>query len=110
MKSEYCASKFALRGFSDALRCELREQGIAVVQLHPNTTRSEFFDHLSQTEKVAVNPFSMSPQNVAKKLVLAIERKQSDVTLTVSGRTMVWVQRLLPNLVSQALSRFGGSV
>jgi short-subunit dehydrogenase len=43
-KSEYCASKFALHGLSDALRAELAPQGIDVLLVSPSTTESEFFE------------------------------------------------------------------
>lgn len=49
-KSEYCASKFALHGFSDALRAELAPWGVDVLLVSPSTTQSEFFD--SVIEKV----------------------------------------------------------
>jgi short-subunit dehydrogenase len=45
-KSEYCASKFALHGFSDALRCELAPRGIDVLLVSPSTTATEFFDNV----------------------------------------------------------------
>src|SRR5262249_23083426 len=41
-KSEYCASKFALHGLSDALRIELARDGIDVLLVSPSTTASEF--------------------------------------------------------------------
>jgi len=34
-KSAYCASKFAIRGFTDALRQELRGTGVRAVTVHP---------------------------------------------------------------------------
>ena len=42
--SEYCASKFALVGFSESLRAELADQGIDVLIVSPGTTQSEFFE------------------------------------------------------------------
>ena len=45
-KSEYCASKFALHGFSDALRAELASEMVDVLLVSPSTTQSEFFDRL----------------------------------------------------------------
>ena len=48
-KSEYCAAKFALRGWSEALRVELKSTGVDVVMVSPSTTRSEFFDSLVDT-------------------------------------------------------------
>ncbi len=79
-KSEYCASKFALRGLTDALRAELAQQGIDVLLVSPNTTRSEFFDSLlEQQGEVAVNPWSMSPDRVARRTVRnAIETAAAD--------------------------------
>ncbi len=44
LKSEYCASKFALHGLSDAVRAELRPLGIDLLLVSPSTTRTEFFD------------------------------------------------------------------
>jgi len=43
-KSEYCAAKFAMRGWSESLRVELAKEGIDVLMLSPSTTRSEFFE------------------------------------------------------------------
>ena len=43
LKSEYCASKFAVHGFSDSLRAELSRQNIDVLLVSPSTTASEFF-------------------------------------------------------------------
>jgi short-subunit dehydrogenase len=34
-QSAYCASKFAVRGFTDALRQELRGTGVSAVNVHP---------------------------------------------------------------------------
>ena len=49
-KSEYCASKFALHGLSDALRAELSREGIDLLLVSPSTTESEFADHVVETD------------------------------------------------------------
>ena len=60
--SAYCATKFALRGFSESLMLELRESGIKVSYLAPGGTETSFFDqlkgftpasHLMQADEVA---------------------------------------------------------
>jgi NADP-dependent 3-hydroxy acid dehydrogenase YdfG len=43
----YCASKFALRGFSQALREECSNSGVRVCLLNPGMVKTEFFDTLS---------------------------------------------------------------
>ena len=42
--SVYCATKYALRGFSDALREELREESIRVTTVYPDSTDTTIFD------------------------------------------------------------------
>ncbi len=107
-KSEYCASKFALRGLTDALRCELRSEGIEILWVAPNTTRSEFFDQLLEREgQVAVNPLSSSPDQVARHIERAIRRGRMQRILTLSGRNLIRAQFFFPRLVARCLSRFG---
>jgi short-subunit dehydrogenase len=107
-KSEYCASKFALHGLSDALYCELKREGIDVLLVNPNTTRSEFFDHLIRRDgKVAANPLSSSPEAVARRIVVALRRGRAELTLTLSGRALIWLDRLCPWLSRRVLTRWG---
>jgi short-subunit dehydrogenase len=107
-KSEYCASKFALRGWSDALRCELRPQGIQLLWVAPNTTRSEFFDRLLDAQgDVARNPLAMSPVHVARRIESAMRHGRSQLILTCSGRALVRLNQLMPGMLSRLLERFG---
>ena len=64
-KSEYCASKFALRGFSEALRAELAAKSIDVIWVAPSTTDSEFFDQLVEDQSGGKRLKGMTPQQVA---------------------------------------------
>lgn len=43
----YCAAKFALRGFAQALREETARHGIAVTLVNPGMVRTPFFDELT---------------------------------------------------------------
>jgi NADP-dependent 3-hydroxy acid dehydrogenase YdfG len=48
----YCASKFAVNGFSESLMDELREFGIRVACINPGSVMTELFDHAGiQPEK-----------------------------------------------------------
>ncbi len=58
--SAYCASKFGVNGFSEALMEDLREFGIRVCSVNPGSTDTEFFDlagiepkKLMKTEELA---------------------------------------------------------
>lgn len=47
--SIYCASKFALRGFTQALRDECGKSGLRVSLINPGMVKSRFFDELDFT-------------------------------------------------------------
>jgi short-subunit dehydrogenase len=106
-KSEYCASKFALHGWTDALREELSADGIDVLLVSPSTTATEFFDRAAAQPGRAVrqNPFQMTPEKVARRVVKAIRRGRREIILPLSGRGLVWSDRLLPGLVSWFLRK-----
>ena len=107
-KSEYCASKSALKAFSDSIRLELRKCGVSVISVHPNTTSSEFFDSLIERHELATkNPLSSTPAWVAQKIIHAIERRRNDVVLTASGHMMVGLSRLFPRIMRVVLGKFG---
>jgi short-subunit dehydrogenase len=100
LKSEYCASKFALHGWSDSVRTELERDGIDVLLVSPSTTGSEFFENVvenSAGEYVKLsNP--KSPEWVARRTIQAMERGRREVILTLSGNALVWIDRLCPPL------------
>jgi short-subunit dehydrogenase len=107
-KSEYCASKFALHGFSDSLRAELASFGVDVLLVSPSTTDSEFSEHVLEN-RVATKSFGrgMSPVAVARRTVRAIERGRHEVVLSFGGRLLVWVDRLCPPLADWLVAKFG---
>lgn len=107
-KSEYCASKFALHGFSDALRAELAKERIDVILVSPSTTSSEFFDQLIEDQGTAAkNPNGMSPESVARSVVLAIRRGRHEVILSWGGKLLVWMDRAFPAIADRIVERFG---
>lgn len=53
--SAYCASKFGVNGFSEALMEELREYGIRVCSINPGSTGTEFFSHAGIEPKKLMN-------------------------------------------------------
>ena len=109
-KSEYCASKFALHGFSDALRAELAGHGIDVLLVSPSTTSSEFFDRAIRSES-AKSPWrklgAMSADKVARKTGRAIRAGKHEIILSAGGRLLVWLDRLCPPLANWITMRFG---
>ncbi len=106
--SEYCASKFALRGFSEAARPELLGLGIHVLVVSPGTTDTELFDHL--LEKTETLPWKMPrgvpPERVARAALRALESGKDEIVPHRTGRLLVWMNRCCPWLVSRWLRRY----
>jgi len=112
-KSEYCASKFAMHGWSDSLRAELAGDGIQVTLVSPSTTSSGFFDSLLATEnsQQSKNMGSrrigiQTPEKVAKTTFSAIRRRRSEVVCSLGGKLLVYGNRLSPPFVNMILSRY----
>jgi len=107
-KSEYCASKFALHGFSDALRAELARDKIDVLLVSPSTTQSEFFDHaLGNKEKPRGRFGAMTPAKVARRIAWAMRSGRHEIILPLGGRLLVWLDRLCPPLADRLVAWFG---
>ncbi len=109
LKSEYCASKFALHGLSDSLRAELAPVGIELLLVSPSTTDSDFFDHSIEdtTGKDWKKGGAMSAEKVAAKTVRGMIKRRHEIILTFGGRIIVWLDRLLPGIANKLVARFG---
>ncbi len=75
----YGASKFAVTGFSSALRAEMRSHGIGVSVIFPvdtKTSQLEYENYFKPLETRALDTLSkvMSPEDVARDAIKGIER------------------------------------
>lgn len=108
-KSEYSASKFALTGFSEALRAELAPQGIDVLLVTAGPTDTEFFQHL--LEEHGELPWGegkpVSPERVARATVRAIKQGRHEIVPSWRGWLMLTANRFFPRLVDWAMARYG---
>jgi short-subunit dehydrogenase len=106
--TEYCASKFALRGLSEALRAELAPMGIDLLVVCPGRTQTPFFDHALARESMPWdNERAVTPEHVARRIAQAIERGSHEIFVNYRGHLMVWANRLFPRLLDRILSRHG---
>ncbi len=109
LKSEYTASKFAIHGFSDALRAELAAIPLGVLLVSPGTINSQFFDSAIEdtTGKKWIGSSAMQPEYVARKIIAAMVRRKHELILPASGKALVWLDRLCPSLANRVVARFG---
>jgi len=71
--SAYCASKFGLNGFSEALVEELREEGIRVCSINPGSTGTEFF------EQTGIEPKKLMKTGDVASLILTMIELPDDM-------------------------------
>jgi short-subunit dehydrogenase len=108
-KSEYSASKFALHGFSEAVRPELANLGIDVLVVAAGPTETEHFEVLIENkgELPWGNPRRKPASAVAREIVRAIERGKHEIVTSWRGRFWVLLNRISPRLVDRIMNRFG---
>lgn len=108
-KTEYSASKFALHGFSEALRPELAPLGIDVLTAVAGPTDTEHFNNLLEDKGGLPwsDPQRKSADDVAHSIVRAIERGRHEVV--TSWRSWFWLtlNRIAPRLVDRIMNRYG---
>src|SRR4051794_39291645 len=100
-RSLYSSSKFAVAGFSEAIRAELAKDGVDVIVVSPGLTQTNFSKNmLEQKAKMQLDHMrGMTSEQVAEATLKAVERGTYDVTLTLKGKLMVLVNRFFPWVV-----------
>ncbi len=110
----YSASKFALTGFSDAIRAELARDNIHVTTVAPGLLRTG--SHVNAKFKGKHNAeftwfsasagaplISMGADRAARKILAACRRGQPSLTLTFAARCAIVGNALFPNLTGYAM-------
>jgi NAD(P)-dependent dehydrogenase (short-subunit alcohol dehydrogenase family) len=110
----YSASKFALTGFSDAIRAELARDKIHVTTVVPGLMRTG--SHVNAKFKGKHNAefawfaasagapgISMNADRAARRILAACRRGQSSLTLTLAARGAIVGNALFPNLTGYAM-------
>jgi short-subunit dehydrogenase len=99
----YCASKFALRGFSQTLSRELADSNIRVKYLAPRATQTSL--NSSEVEKLnaELNSAVDSAETVAKELLTLIMHSSEERYIGWPEKLFVRINQLFPSLVSQSI-------
>ncbi len=117
-QSSYCATKFAVRGFSEALYAELRDAGVGVTVAHPGGVRTNIVrssrtaDAAAKERMIArFEKMAMEPDEAARKILRAVERDRLRVVICREAVAADWAKRLLPAGIHRAVvlgyRRFG---
>ncbi|RJP19186.1 MAG: SDR family NAD(P)-dependent oxidoreductase [Candidatus Abyssobacteria bacterium SURF_5] len=106
----YSGSKFAVVGFSEALRSELRPYGISVAVLCPPDVDTPMFENENknkplETLRVSEGTKLMKPEDVAAAALKGLEQQHFLIIPNRSGKVFALVNRLAPWLVDHFLNK-----
>ena len=95
----YSATKFAILGFTEALRRELAPHNIKVVSLLPTLTDTEMVRDLQLYRGV----IPMSPEQVAQAFVKGLRKDSSEILVGWQSHLAILCQRFAPWLLETVL-------
>ncbi|RAK28052.1 short-subunit dehydrogenase [Actinoplanes lutulentus] len=106
-QSAYSASKFALRGLSEALRAELAENGIGVTTVHPGGIRTRIAEsalvgisvpesEIEPNRKLFAALLSYPADKAAALILRAVAKRQARLLISSSAKAPDILARLFP--------------
>ena len=105
LQGHYCASKHAVKGFTEALRMELEKDGapVAVVLVKPSAIDTPYTEHARNLMDVEpTNPAPVyAPEVVAHAILDCCERPQRDVVVGAGGPLVGGFGTVAPRLADR---------
>lgn len=107
-QSAYCASKFAVRGYTESLRHELRETGVRAIAVHPGGIATNIVNHarihsddLGNTDPAAMQQDFMkmartSPEKAAATIQRGVERGKDRILIGSDAAMLSLLTRVAP--------------
>jgi NAD(P)-dependent dehydrogenase (short-subunit alcohol dehydrogenase family) len=109
LQGAYSASKQAVKGFTDALRLELEEEGapVSVTLIKPSAIDTPYFQHAKNYMDVEPKPPApvYAPEVVANAILRAAEHPIRDITIGGGGRFISALGTALPRLTDFYMER-----
>lgn len=99
----YCASKFGLRGFTEALQRELADTSVEVFYLAPRATRTSLNSDAVSALNEALGNTTDSPEQVAEELLAVLSGRRAQSFMGWPEKFFVRLNGLFPGLVHNAL-------
>ncbi|MHC2990403.1 short-chain dehydrogenase [Pontibacter sp. HJ8] len=110
MQGMYAASKHAVKGFTDALRIELEEEGapISVTLIKPSAINTPYPEHARNytDRKLTLPPPVYEPEEVAKAILHAATHPKRDIIVGGGGKLMSSTNKYAPGLMDLAGENF----
>ena len=103
--ASYCASKFAMLGFSEGLKHELKNSGVGITVVSPIMVRTNFFEHPSFEKMPKFSPTSLSSKTVAKAILKAANSPRLEIIVPSLVRGAVWLKNTFPYFINPILGK-----
>ena len=103
--ASYCASKFAMLGFSEGLKHELKNTGVGITVVSPIMVRTNFFEHPSFEKMPKFSPTSLSSKTVAKAILKAANSPRLEIIVPSIVRGAVWMKNTFPYFINPILGK-----
>jgi short-subunit dehydrogenase len=101
----YSASKFALRGFSQALRRELFDTNIKVSYIAPRAIKTAINNEASALMMAETKANVDNPVKVANEIIEAIHREKDEHYIGQPESFFAWLNGVIPAAVSNGLKK-----
>jgi uncharacterized protein len=99
--SAYCASKYAVLGFSESLSQELHGTGIGITVVSPIGVKTNFFSNNSFSGKTPnYTGFMLEPKTVSNAILAAADSSRLEIIVPFYIRVAVWFKHTLPFIVN----------
>lgn len=104
-QTAYCASKFALAGFSEALRAEVMSNGIDVSTIFPGAVETEIFESAANQTGMEAPSFvpKFSAKAMARIIVQTARFPRPEVVMSLDAQAIDFFNNLAPGLMDLAL-------
>jgi uncharacterized protein len=97
----YCASKYAMLGFSESLYYELSGSGVRITVVSPIGVKTNFFNNQSfRNHKPNYTRFMLEPRTVSKAILAAANSPRLEIIVPFYVRAGVWFKHTLPYAVN----------
>ena len=103
--ASYCASKFAMLGFSEGLKHELSGTGVGITVVSPIMVKTNFFDHPSFEKMPKYSPTSLNSKTVANAIVKASNSSRLEIITPSIVRIAVWLKHTFPYFINPILGK-----
>ena len=100
----YCASKFGLRGFTEALRRELSDSGVSVRYFAPRTTATALNPPAVCAMQRELRMASDPPMEVAQRLVKFVFKHAGERRIGFPDAFYAFLNQLLPAVTDRAVA------